>query len=381
MKRLSLLLTACALSPLAHGQAYGTICSETFEYPTGGLGSADGGIGWNAPWYSGANLDDALVTTPGLDGVGEKCTTQFSNAGSFRMPQTGPHPDLAPNFNFGSGDGVMWITFTAGRVAGTTDDYGGLSLITQFGGEHLFIGAPYQTYEWGIVDVVSGNVVTVPGSNIDQTTTLVVRIGFAQGGDTVDLWVDPIDAHPTTPADASFSVADFEWNEVRLQSGENQGGSTGFDFDGILFEKELPLIGVNYCSAPVNSTGASAAIEAIGSDIASANSVTLRAASMPGNQFGIFIVAPSQGFVPGLGGTSNGNLCLSGSIGRYVGPGQILATGTDGSFQLDLDLAAIPQGGGTVATSPGQTWNFQGWYRDGVGLGSNLTDGVSIVFQ
>ncbi len=190
MKRLSLLLTACALSPLAHGQAYGTICSETFEYPTGGLGSADGGIGWNAPWYSGANLDDALVTTPGLDGVGEKCTTQFSNAGSFRMPQTGPHPDLAPNFNFGSGDGVMWITFTAGRVAGTTDDYGGLSLITQFGGEHLFIGAPYQTYEWGIVDVVSGNVITVPGSNIDQTTTLVVRIGFAQGGDTVDLWVD-----------------------------------------------------------------------------------------------------------------------------------------------------------------------------------------------
>ena len=209
----------------------------------------------------------------------------------------------------------------------------------------------------------------------------MVRIGFAQGGDTVDLWIDPIDAHPTTPSDANFSVADFQWNEVRLQSGENQGGSTGFEFDAILFEKELPLIGTNYCSAAANSTGAPAAIEAIGSDIVSANSVTLRAASMPNNQFGIFIVAPAQGFIPGLGGTSNGNLCLSGSIGRYVGPGQILATGIDGGFQLDVDLAAVPQGGGTVATTPGQTWNFQAWYRDGVGLGSNLTNGVEVVFQ
>ena len=111
------------------------------------------------------------------------------------------------------------------------------------------------------------------------------------------------------------------------------------------------------------------------------NGLTLTASSLPPNQFGIFVVAPFQGFVPGTGGTSNGNLCLAGSLGRYAQPGQVRPTGAAGRFELAIDLTAIPQGGGTVPTTAGQTWNFQGWHRDGVGLGSNFTDGISITFQ
>ena len=120
---------------------------------------------------------------------------------------------------------------------------------------------------------------------------------------------------------------------------------------------------------------------AFGSAQVSVNDLTLTASSLPPNQFGIFAVAPFEGFVPGAGGTSNGNLCLAGTIGRYVGPGLIVNSGASGEFQISIDLTAIPQGAGTVSTSAGQTWSFQAWFRDQVGLGSNFTDGISITFQ
>ena len=140
-------------------------------------------------------------------------------------------------------------------------------------------------------------------------------------------------------------------------------------------------LGSNYCTAVANSSGQAGTMGALGSGLVADNDVTLTASSLPPNQFGIFAVAPFQGFVPGTGGTSNGNLCLAGSLGRYVGPGEILSSGAAGEFQLAIDLQAIPQGGGTAGTSAGQTWNFQAWFRDQVGLGSNFTDGISITFQ
>ena len=140
-------------------------------------------------------------------------------------------------------------------------------------------------------------------------------------------------------------------------------------------------LGTNYCNAVPNSSGQAGTMGALGSGLVADNDVTLTASNLPPNQFGIFAVAPLQGFVPGTGGTSNGNLCLLGNIGRYAGPGQILSSGAAGEFQLSIDLQTIPQGGGTAGTSAGQTWNFQAWFRDAVGLGSNFTDGFSITFQ
>ena len=139
--------------------------------------------------------------------------------------------------------------------------------------------------------------------------------------------------------------------------------------------------GTNYCTAASNSTGTAASISASGSPSVSANNITLTASDMPLNQFGIFVTSRDQDFVLGAGGTSNGNLCVGGNVGRFVGPGQILSSGATGSFDLAIDLAAIPEGGSFVAVMAGETWNFQAWYRDTVGLGSNFTDGVEIGFQ
>ena len=117
---------------------------------------------------------------------------------------------------------------------------------------------------------------------------------------------------------------------------------------------------------------------AIGSDQVSDNNLTLTASNLPSNQFALVAVAPLQDFFPGANGTSNGNLCLDfASIGRMG----VVSSGASGEFQFSVDLTAIPQGAGTVSTTAGQTWNFQAWYRDQVGLGSNFTDGISITFQ
>jgi hypothetical protein len=74
-----------------------------------------------------------------------------------------------------------------------------------------------------------------------------------------------------------------------------------------------------------------------------------------------------------------GNLCLGGSIGRYSDQAQ--GSGPDGRIELAIDLTAVPTAGPPVSVHPGETWNFQCWFRDVVaGPTSNFTDGVSIDF-
>ncbi len=141
-------------------------------------------------------------------------------------------------------------------------------------------------------------------------------------------------------------------------------------------------IGTNYCTAVANTTGSIAEILAVGSAVVSQNNVELRMNNMPSNSFGFFIVSQMQGFVVMPGGSS-GNLCLSGSIGRYVGPGQIMNGGPQGMIALPIDLAQTPQPTGFVAVNAGETWNFQGWYRDSSPSGptTNFSEGCEILFQ
>jgi hypothetical protein len=158
---------------------------------------------------------------------------------------------------------------------------------------------------------------------------------------------------------------------------------SGLYIDDISLSQLAGSIGTAYCAPAVpNSTGASSTIEAVGLTLASANDVTLNASSMPNNAFGYFLTSRTQGLVQNPGG-SMGNLCLSGSIGRYVGPGQIKNSGLTGSFALQLDLTQTPTPTGFVTVMAGETWNFTTWHRDAIGgvATSNFTNGVSIAFN
>ena len=135
-------------------------------------------------------------------------------------------------------------------------------------------------------------------------------------------------------------------------------------------------IGTNYCGpAMPNSTGFPGIITATGSVAVLDNDVTLTADQLLPSQFGYFLNSQSPGlFNPP---NSTGLICLSGSIGRHNQPQNIIV-GPTGS--IALDLTALPQAAGLVAVQPGETWNFQCWYRD-VANTNNFTDGVSLTFQ
>lgn len=141
-------------------------------------------------------------------------------------------------------------------------------------------------------------------------------------------------------------------------------------------------LGTAYCLANPNSTGVPGVLTASGSPLVTSNDVTLAADDLPLNAFGFFLASRTQGFTANPAG-SQGNLCLGGSIGRYVGPGQIQNSGTTGAISLVLNLSQTPTPTGLVVVVPGETWNFQAWHRDAVGASatSNFTNGLSIAFN
>ena len=191
-----------------------------------------------------------------------------------------------------------------------------------------------------------------------------------------------VETEKLVPGDGA--LGDFFGMSVAIVSGTAVVGSPGDDDLGdesgsaYLFHVANP-IGDNYCGpANLNSTGMSAEVSALGSNIVACNLLSLVATDLPPNQFGYFLASETQGFVPFVGG-SQGNLCLASNIGRFVK--QVQSSGPDGSFSIPVDLTSIP------TTPPhtvlaGETWNFQAWFRDAnPGVTSNFTDGIEIVFK
>ncbi|MEM1452748.1 MAG: choice-of-anchor B family protein [Planctomycetota bacterium] len=138
-------------------------------------------------------------------------------------------------------------------------------------------------------------------------------------------------------------------------------------------------IGTVYCDGVANSTGGVATIIGSGSAIIAQNNLSLTAVDLPFSTTGYMIVSRDEAFVPNPGG-SQGNLCVGGATGRYLG--QVGNSGFFGSFTTTIDVLAIPQSSGAVAALPGETFRFQVWYRDAnPTVTSNFTRGYAVTFQ
>lgn len=142
-------------------------------------------------------------------------------------------------------------------------------------------------------------------------------------------------------------------------------------------------VGTEFCGpGNMNSTGFPGRMLVAGTPIAAANEMSLHATDLPQFSFGFFITSQTQ--VPAAPViASEGLICLGGSVGRYVGPGQVKSTGVTGSFGLDIDVTAIPTPVGFVSAAPGATWSYQAWHRDTSPTGptSNFTNGLEVTFQ
>ena len=78
-------------------------------------------------------------------------------------------------------------------------------------------------------------------------------------------------------------------------------------------------------------------------------------------------------------------MCLGGDVGRYncIACGQIMPSGPNGSLRIGpaqgLRLGNLPLSVPPTSVSPGDTVNFQCWYRD-LGASNNFTDAVAVAF-
>ena len=241
------------------------------------------------------------------------------------------------------------------------------------------------------IDIAGVGTVDVTTPTRTFVNNAVNIVGFSRatmGG--LDLFNGPIDSALATwdmttsigPLTGSGQTLQWTFGDVFTSGGVldmNSNGGLPCEFTATVGPATL---GTSYCGSVVNSTGQPALLSAVGSALAANNDVTLEANDLPLNSAGFFLTSPTQGFVPNPGG-SQGNLCLFGSIGRYVGPGQIQDSGASGTIALSLDLTQHPTPTGFVTVMPGQTWNFQAWYRDSVmgNATSNFTNGLEIAFQ
>ena len=142
-------------------------------------------------------------------------------------------------------------------------------------------------------------------------------------------------------------------------------------------------VGADFCVPSVaNSIGATPRLEALGSAVLADNDVVLQVRDLPGRSFGSVLVSQNQGLLPGFGG-GLGTQCLGSSFAFLTQPGPAPPAGIFQRMAVCLDLPTLPLSAGAVAIQPGDTWNFQFWYRDSGATGptTNLTSARSITFQ
>ena len=139
-------------------------------------------------------------------------------------------------------------------------------------------------------------------------------------------------------------------------------------------------IGSRACNAEVNSMGQPASLAGWGSPIAQDNSFWLIARGLPQSQAIYFLASRGAGLVSYPAG-SDGNLCLGGGqpLARLH---DTIGSSVTWSYPAKIELDAIPEPPLlSTSVASGETWYFQGWFRDGTPGGSNFTDSLEVLFQ
>lgn len=136
---------------------------------------------------------------------------------------------------------------------------------------------------------------------------------------------------------------------------------------------DLTPLGDNYCTSSANSSGNAATLGFSGTTMISANDLVLEGSGGPPGTFGLFIFSPTEGATP----AGNGTLCVGAPFQRLGSP--VVADVNGNSSQAAPTLAG-PLSTWMGGVQAGSTWNFQWIFRDSVGAGINLSDGLHLNF-
>lgn len=344
--------------PVADRSVYRVNCFEISYCDTGAAATA----GWEISFYESFEpctappLPTATIQSVGLPATG--CWTMLIDLTG------GQEFDMA-----GEGGGV---TAPFGSSFGWSYKYAGTDGSQPAG--FILAGDPLSTdpgYVLGDLPTAGTNTYYGPPSLCG---------GGATGNRTEDRWWLE---DPTGSGSACFAFGGY--GNINGCGGPS---SPYASYSMVMFAEQGPNnspVGAAYCLSNPNSTGVNTALTVAGSDSASEGNLVL-AAAVPVHSFGVFMTSQTQGFAANAMG-SQGNLCLSGSIGYFTGAGQVQDSGPEGLIRLDTvlgdwDVAAIPTGTGTFAAGVGLTSNFQVWHRDLVGGNavSNFSDAVSVTW-
>lgn len=126
-----------------------------------------------------------------------------------------------------------------------------------------------------------------------------------------------------------------------------------------------------YCAVVNNSTGNAAQISATGTTSIAANTFTLGVTNCPALAPGLFFYGTTQIQIV----FGNGNRCVGGTLWRLP----IVTTSPAG---VASQLLNFPSLSGPAQITPGSTWNFQFWFRDGTVAPAffNTSNGLSATF-
>ncbi len=190
-----------------------------------------------------------------------------------------------------------------------------------------------------------------------------------------DAWASAILESLPTPL-----VPDAAAGQVATLSLTDAGGT-------LMIEARIDVFGFDtsfesHCYPVLNSTGRPGRLTGMGSRVFGDNNFSIFADHLPMGSFGLFITSPNEGFVANPGG-NYGNLCLSGPIGRFIGPGQVMNSGTSGTMHFPVDLSNLPTPFAFESAAAGETRYFQLWHRD-LATGtvwSNFTNSLAITLQ
>lgn len=242
--------------------------------------------------------------------------------------------------------------------------------------------AAFQS-DWALsgVKIIGGNSVAKIGSNdaiylFDGAGVVQDRLAF--GADDYPGSVDA-DGTSASPCTQALGLDDpYLW--TLAADGDAHGSWTSSSGDlgnpGTWVGVDCPGLGVEYCTSSVNSTGMAARLTVSGSLTIEDDDLTFLAQPLPSNQFGYLLMSDAQAHVPGFGG-SQGVLCLGSPIHRFVTQAQ--STGAGDFLQIAVDLGNLPD---EVTVNPGESWNFQLWYRDqNPSATSNTTSALNLTFE
>ncbi|MCP3918180.1 MAG: LamG domain-containing protein [bacterium] len=337
----------------------GTVCADSSG--NGNDGTYVGGVTLGA-----AGADPGTMTSVEFDGV----------SGRVEIPGSPMLDALRSDFSVSAWVNVNQVS-SIQRIFGNLGGGGGWSYaIAAF-------GVQFSTH--GIDDFNFGVPVN-PNSwyQIGVTFDVFNTVRFYFDGNLVATQQGDARADPPGPTyvigtfDNMIEFLNGRIDDIQVYDGVLSDAGMAFLFNnpGEVFVPGGP-IGTTYCSPAVaNSTGQFGVITAFGSAVVNFNDVALTADQLPPNQFGFFLVGRTQGsFIPP---GSSGFICMTGDIGRYNAITEIFQ-GPTGA--LAIDLTDIPTNTpGSQMVMPGETINFQAWYRD-ILTTNNFTDAVSIDFQ